>query len=358
MVFEPEIFDYIPGDGSDFGADVLPALAADHQLAAFPSRRILAVHGHDSLRTSKNSGEWGSSVEELAVTAVAPSSDRRSLVLGLSSRVSWPAMSVTFEMEDAVPTDSSRRTSCPSTYVFGIEPHRAAGPQCRSATKLAMARRTTPRTPVGCRGRRSVRRGDVVSRSLGPRRCVSAVHRHEADLLHRRSVGARSSPFRHVPRRSRTVRRGVHVVLRYGSGAFGVTSVPVRWIASGTDALVRCPADHQRRCVDVHIAGRRCPVQHAELLDAARQRHLVYQFDTLSGAALSDWSEHRFSLAEQAQRSRFYVCHRAKFDETIETGDVQEFGGRFFDAMAAGAIPIGDLPVSNTSAKRSLGPTR
>ncbi len=35
MVFEPEIFDYITSDESDFGVDVLPGLAADRQLAAF-----------------------------------------------------------------------------------------------------------------------------------------------------------------------------------------------------------------------------------------------------------------------------------------------------------------------------------
>ncbi len=35
MVFEPEIFDYIRGDESDFGDEVLPALARDGQLAAY-----------------------------------------------------------------------------------------------------------------------------------------------------------------------------------------------------------------------------------------------------------------------------------------------------------------------------------
>jgi glucose-1-phosphate cytidylyltransferase len=35
MVFEPDIFDYISGDDSDFGDEVLPALAGDGQLAAF-----------------------------------------------------------------------------------------------------------------------------------------------------------------------------------------------------------------------------------------------------------------------------------------------------------------------------------
>ena len=38
------------------------------------------------------------------------------------------------------------------------------------------------------------------------------------------------------------------------------------------------------------------------------------------------------------------MCHRSKFDDAAETGDVQEFGGRFFDAFAAGSIPIGELP--------------
>ncbi len=35
MIFEPEIFRYIDGDQADLAVDVLPRLAADHELAAF-----------------------------------------------------------------------------------------------------------------------------------------------------------------------------------------------------------------------------------------------------------------------------------------------------------------------------------
>ena len=123
--------------------------------------------------------------------------------------------------------------------------------------------------------------------------------------------------------------------------------VPVHWLPTGTDTALHTPPTlAKERGLDVFSLGRRCPVQHAELVAAARDGVLSYQFDSLAAGAFDDWQEHRLNAAGQGQRATFYIAHRAKFDVPVESGDAQDFGNRFFDAAASGAIPLGEIPTN------------
>jgi hypothetical protein len=121
---------------------------------------------------------------------------------------------------------------------------------------------------------------------------------------------------------------------------------PVHFLPTGTDTALHCPPAIVPRQLDVLSLGRRCPVQHAELVDAARRGRVSYQFDSLRGASLDDWSEHRLNIAGQGQRATFYIAHRAKFDVPWESEQCEDFGNRFFDAGAAGSIPLGEIPTT------------
>lgn len=281
----------------------------------------------------------------MSLGAARASADRTSLVLGLSSRVPWPVMSVNLEMDDAIRAAESAdhmSVELRTDRANRIEPILRNAVRLSKLSRLARSFRGQADLPTGY----DVLYAGVISfrdlwvlagadlPSVASKRICCITEIWEPDLHHFEMYAEILEQF--------------DVVYLSCQGTVDalseMVSVPVHWIPSATDALTRCPADEQPRCIDVMSVGRRCPVQHAELLDAARSRRMTYQFDSLRGAQLADWSEHRFVLGEQTRRSRFYVCHRSKFDDTEETGDVQEFGGRYFDAFAAGAIPIGDLP--------------
>ena len=141
---------------------------------------------------------------------------------------------------------------------------------------------------------------------------------------------------------------GVFNVMETSSPALSADiGQPVQWLPTGTDVALHVPPDFALRRLDVLSLGRRCPVQHAELIRAARDGVLNYQFDSLQGGTLGDWQEHRLNTAGQGQHATFYIGHRAKFDVPEESQSTQEFGNRFFDAGAAGSIPVGEIPTTD-----------
>jgi hypothetical protein len=134
---------------------------------------------------------------------------------------------------------------------------------------------------------------------------------------------------------------------------------PCSYLPLGVDTLRFCPwPDPPARSIDVCNIGRRSPVTHERLLEAARQGRFFYYYDTVKPAAkqvtfhVGNATEHRFLLANLLKRSRYFVANRARANEPEMIHGRDEISGRFFEGAASGAVVIGDPPNTEEFNKR------
>ena len=117
------------------------------------------------------------------------------------------------------------------------------------------------------------------------------------------------------------------------------------YMPPAVDTILFSPyPDAPARVVDVYSIGRRSNVTHQKLLDMAREGGLFYLYDTIGGSQAINPSEHRALFANVAKRSRYFLVNPGKIDEPNETGRQIEFGYRYFDGAASGAIMLGEIP--------------
>jgi hypothetical protein len=108
------------------------------------------------------------------------------------------------------------------------------------------------------------------------------------------------------------------------------------------DALLFSPYPHlPERNIDVLSIGRRAPVVHKALLQMAKEDGKFYVYDTINALKAYDLNEHRSLLANMAKRSRYFIVGPGKFDRPEVTKGQNEFGHRYFEAAAPGAIMVG-----------------
>jgi len=113
----------------------------------------------------------------------------------------------------------------------------------------------------------------------------------------------------------------------------------------GVDTILFCPyPEPPERNIDVYSIGRRSNITHQKLLDMVRDRGLFYVYDTIGGSRAISLKEHRALFANLAKRSRYFLVNPGKIDEPHETGKQIEFGYRYFEGAAAGAILLGERP--------------
>ncbi|BAM88854.1 conserved hypothetical protein [Bradyrhizobium oligotrophicum S58] len=139
------------------------------------------------------------------------------------------------------------------------------------------------------------------------------------------------------------------VVLQYHSSSVKPLSELIgprcRYFPPGVDASLFCPyPDPPARVVDVYSMGRRPAAVHQKLLGMARDAGLFYVHDTISGSQAIEPREHRAQVASIAKRSRYFLVNPGKFDSPEETGHQVEFGYRYFEGAASGAIMLGERP--------------
>jgi hypothetical protein len=117
------------------------------------------------------------------------------------------------------------------------------------------------------------------------------------------------------------------------------------YMPPAVDTILFCPYPNPpERVVDVYSIGRRSNVTHQRLLEMARERGLFYLYDTIGGSqAINPW-EHRALFANVAKRSRYFLVNPGKIDEPDQTGRQIEFGYRYCDGAASGAIMLGEIP--------------
>ena len=79
----------------------------------------------------------------------------------------------------------------------------------------------------------------------------------------------------------------------------------------------------------------------------ARNNEIFYVYDTIKDLGAYNVEEHRLLFANMAKRSRYFIVNPGKIDLPGETGGKSEFGQRYFEGLAPGAILIGERPKDN-----------
>lgn len=118
-----------------------------------------------------------------------------------------------------------------------------------------------------------------------------------------------------------------------------------RYMPAGIDALRFCPYPNPpRRSIDVLSIGRRSEKTHRALMRLADEDGLFYLHDTIEGLRAYDIDQHRRMMAEKLKRTRYFLVNPGKINKPQETGGQVEFGYRYFEGAAPGAIMIGEIP--------------
>jgi hypothetical protein len=117
------------------------------------------------------------------------------------------------------------------------------------------------------------------------------------------------------------------------------------YLPAGVDALLfspfpKCPA----RSIDVLSIGRRAEKTHRELLRLAAEDRIFYVYDTIADLRATNIEDHRLLLASMAKRCKYFIVNPGKIDSPEETGGQSEFGYRYFEGAAPGAVLVGERP--------------
>ncbi len=124
------------------------------------------------------------------------------------------------------------------------------------------------------------------------------------------------------------------------------TGRPCDHLAPSIDAIRFAPSARPlRRVIDIHLMGRRRPDLHQALSEAAEKSDRFYYFDSLrTNPPMPNYVEHRMRLSELVRRTRYFVVDIANSDFPEKRGDQEEYGPRFVEGAAGGAILIGRAP--------------
>lgn len=123
----------------------------------------------------------------------------------------------------------------------------------------------------------------------------------------------------------------------------GRLKVPVHAIPWGLDAVHFCPwPNPPERAIEALGIGVRHPNTHAALIEHADRTGSYYSYETISGRAeMTDYRAHRKNYVGQLQRSRYFFSYIAKIERPEERALQTEFGLRYIEGMAAGAVILG-----------------
>ncbi len=133
-----------------------------------------------------------------------------------------------------------------------------------------------------------------------------------------------------------------------------IVKKPCYYMPPGVDMLKFVPkVPAPERDIDIYSMGRRPKILHQKLLALVESKGIVYIYDGLlnSGVYVRDYLEHRDNLRDSLKRSRYFLVFPSKFDVPKQTRGQVEFGFRFFEGAASGAVLIGDIPDSEAFKK-------
>lgn len=125
-----------------------------------------------------------------------------------------------------------------------------------------------------------------------------------------------------------------------------ILDVPVSYMPWGVDAAEMSPyhqAAPKERVVDMTVLGWVRPAVHDALWNWAENSGRYYNFTTTGLAAITVHHKvHRRALTNQLQRSKFFLTYMAKRETMFEIHGQAEFGPRYFEGAASGAVMLGD----------------
>lgn len=123
-------------------------------------------------------------------------------------------------------------------------------------------------------------------------------------------------------------------------------SVPVTYMTWGTDTALFNPFPiPPRRVIDICRIGEMPPETHNALRDYADQTGKYYSYSTVNGLMTApSHRAHRHNYAGTLKRSKYFITYLAKVTQTVERVAQEEFGLRYIEAIASGAIMLGDQP--------------
>lgn len=125
--------------------------------------------------------------------------------------------------------------------------------------------------------------------------------------------------------------------------------VPVSYMPYGVDAELFNPYKlDAKRVIDACAIGNMDTITHDALCDWSGETGRYYHYTTTKVASYSvSHTQHRRNLAQTLQRSKYFFTYLAKKVVTEQRHEQQEFGPRYFEGAAAGAIQLGDSVKSN-----------
>jgi len=136
-----------------------------------------------------------------------------------------------------------------------------------------------------------------------------------------------------------------------------ITGRPCTYLPLAADVLRFAPTSrYQPRPIEVCNIGRRSEVTHQALLDYAERQRSFYYYDTVvaSGADLKHRTfrvdnpqEHRRMLATLLKHSCYFIANRSYVNKPEFTKGREEISARFYEGAAAGAVMIGEPPLTN-----------
>jgi spore maturation protein CgeB len=141
-----------------------------------------------------------------------------------------------------------------------------------------------------------------------------------------------------------------HIVVGYSGTVTAFAEAikrPCHCVPMGVDAIRFSPYPRPpARVIDIYSIGRRSEGLHQALLECAAKKDMFYVYDTFNASytEIKNYKQHREMLANMAKRSRYFIVAPGKSDSPEETRNQIEIGLRYYEASAAGAIMIGQIP--------------
>jgi len=141
-----------------------------------------------------------------------------------------------------------------------------------------------------------------------------------------------------------------HVVLGLKGTVKAVSDIvkqPCHWVPAAVDTIRFAPYPQPpARVIDIYSIGPIWEGLHRKFLDIAAKKNMFYIYDTFhaSDAQVKDYRQHREMFANMAKRSRYFIVAPAKAYKPEEIKDQTEVGLRYYEASAAGAIMLGQVP--------------
>lgn len=120
--------------------------------------------------------------------------------------------------------------------------------------------------------------------------------------------------------------------------------VPVSYMPGGVDTELFCPfPTPPARAIEIANIGGINAQTHTALIEYTERTGGFYFYSTIRGHhGMDSHVAHRRNYAGTLKRSKYFLSYMAKVAQTNQRGSQEEFGPRYVEGVAAGAVLLGD----------------